>query len=85
MNRPNIEETKDYIKELCCGIPTKVGFCESFGCSDVLPLIEYIEFLEASASQQADSADSLCRECGSETGLVGVEHPICDGCAKQYR
>lgn len=46
MQRPDIEETKEYIKNHC-GIPIKKrAYCEDFGCSSMLELIEYIEFLE---------------------------------------
>lgn len=55
MDRPDIEETKRYIKG-CCGKPDGTRFCTSFGCSSVLKLISYIEYLEG-ATKPDDTAD----------------------------
>lgn len=46
----------------------------------IIPRCSHCGYEEYSAN-----SESLCRECGSETDLVGVEHPLCDDCAKRYR
>ena len=46
MERPNIEGTKTFIMHECCGRHDFTKFCEMFGCSNMLELINYIEYLE---------------------------------------
>ena len=80
MKRPDIEELKNYVKN-CCGIPPdRKGFCESYGCSSILPLIEYIEFLEQNHLTSAMHADG---DTGAVCKLCGYSHPGINCCDYQ--
>jgi thiaminase len=45
MDRPDIEKYKENLKH-CCERHNYTKWCESYGCSDVKELIDYILLLE---------------------------------------
>jgi len=82
MKRPDIEGYRRYIKEDCCGMANHpYPFCDSWGCSTVTKLLDYIEFLEGNASQSAVEADATCRCFFCDKRLDPNEVNFCASCS----
>uniref|UniRef100_A0A6M3JM64 Uncharacterized protein n=1 Tax=viral metagenome TaxID=1070528 RepID=A0A6M3JM64_9ZZZZ len=71
MKRPDIEKLRDYVRS-CCGKMAGKVFCESFDCSTIRNLTDYILYLEKrhltrqSSGQQKQAVIAQCNKCGLE-------------------
>lgn len=78
MKRPDIQMYKEGLKE-CCGRDEHPGFCETWGCSQIAELINWIEYLEAQPEDSADAAASDMKPCGV-CGTLHHCNTVCPKC-----
>jgi len=79
MKRPDIEGNRKYIKD-CCERHNFTRFCESWGCSSVKQLIDYIEVLELKIAFQQGVQVGRAERCTSKASWTNDGQCKCKYC-----